>query len=92
MTPIAKWGTYGNVHPGLVWGSELDGRYQVEVQANVNDHYLGTLVIFDHNDSDKVIHSEVVGVSYGAMFGADVMDINAWAARAIQIVDGLANG
>lgn len=89
MKPIAKWDSDQELYDGLIWWSKLDERYQVEVQGDNQDHYTGTLVIFDHQDGDKMIHSEKTGISYGAMWGADIADINQWCTRAIQIVDGL---
>lgn len=94
MKPIAKWDSDETIYPGLVWWSKLDSRFQVEVQQDLapEHKYNGTLCIFDHNDGDKLIHSQPVGVSYGAMFGPDMADVSAWCEVACQIIDSMDDG
>ncbi len=70
----------------VVWWSRLDNRYQVEVQRS--GEKTGTLIIFDHNDCDKAIFKSNVGLSYGALFGPDVMDVELWQNMATDAVDG----
>jgi len=89
MIPLAKWESDDVNYLGLIWWNRLDNRYSVEVQEDNKDKYKGTLCIFDHNDGDKLIYSQPVGVAYGAMFGADMADVNAWCTTAIQIIDSL---
>lgn len=73
--------------PDLVWGTVLDGRYQIEVQRI--EHYRGELCVFDHQDGNRLLKSWTVGLSYGALFGPDVDDVNDWQERVLEFVDGL---
>lgn len=83
--PLAVWNDDSSTHPNLVWWSRLDRRFQVEVQR-VGSHN-GELVIFDHADGDKELLREKVGLSYGAVFGPDVADVNAWQSWCMEFID-----
>lgn len=85
--PLATWDDNNSSHPDLVWWSRLDGRYQVEVHQTGG--YYGILYIFDHQNGDALIHSEQVGLAYGARFGPDVDDVSTWQEKAIEVVDNL---
>lgn len=99
-TPKGGWEDSGPVRPGCAWWNRLDGRYLVEVQYG--DHSIitprpdglsdehGTLCIFDNDEDFKLVHQEPTTIVEGARFGPDVMDIERWCDRAIEIVDGLA--
>lgn len=68
-----------------VWSSRLDGRYDVVVVGNPENTHSGMLLI---SEGDRVLLEEVVGLSYGAIFGPDVADIAAWQQRAVEFIDG----
>ena len=72
-----------------VWWSRLDERWQIEVHRDspTAPSYAATLHIFDHNDGDKLVRTEPVGLAYEAVFGPDVADVNKWQERAIDYVD-----
>ncbi len=87
----------------VVWWTRVDRRYQVEVHR-IGDEpesamqvyiegdglvFQGMLNVFDHHDSDALVHSEPVGVSFGAPMGADVADVQRWEQIALAVVDGL---
>ena len=69
----------------VVWWSRLDKRYQIEVQRSGEKS--GILIIFDHNDGNKAIFKSNVNLSYGAVFGPDVMDVELWQNMATDAVD-----
>lgn len=69
----------------MVWQSLLDGRYDVRVTRT--DHpYRGTLTVQD-TEAGETLLTEEVSLSYGAAFGPDVADVEAWADRAVRVVD-----
>jgi hypothetical protein len=68
--------------PSLVWSATLDDRYIIRVERT--DPYSGELVILD---GDKELLREKVVLSYNALFGPDVFDIEAWQERAAEFVD-----
>ena len=86
-TPLATWSNDASAHPNLVWWARLDDRWQIEVQRTAD--YLATLCVFDHADNDVLVHSESVGLSYGAIFGPDVADVALWQDKALAYVDSL---
>lgn len=90
LKPLATWD--GDVIvAGLAWWSRLDGRYLIEVQYDPKGQgYQGTLAIFDHQDNDRLIHAEPVGIMFAARFGPDVSDVGDWQERAATVVDALA--
>lgn len=69
------------------WQSDLDGHYDVRVLRTEKTH-VGTLRITDTRDG-TVLLEETVSVSYGAVFGPDIADIELWQQRAITVVDAL---
>jgi hypothetical protein len=69
----------------VVWRSRVDKRYQVEVQRI--DERNGHLCIFDRDDNDRLIFEEEVGLSYGAIFGADADDVFIWGKIVLQAID-----
>lgn len=68
--------------PNRIWSVTLDDRYIVTVDRTGD--YTGELAI--HLD-DKELLREPVGLSYGALFGPDVDDVQTWQRRAIKFVD-----
>jgi hypothetical protein len=85
--PFAKWDDNNSEHPELVWWSRLDGRYQVEVQRTGS--HTAELVVYDHQDNDKELMREAVGLSYGAQFGPDVSDVAFWQQKSMDFVDNM---
>jgi hypothetical protein len=85
--PIMPWESQepADSEGRVVWWSRLDGRYQIEVQRL--DERQGVLRIFDHANGNTQIHDEPVGLSYGAVFGPDVADVDDWRERAVRVVD-----
>lgn len=71
----------------VVWWSRLDGRYQVEVTRHPDTTSHGILAIYDHADNAIEIHAEQVSLAYGAVFGPDTGDVDAWMARAMRVAD-----
>jgi hypothetical protein len=92
VTPIMKWDDQEGFRDACVWWSRLDERWQIEVHRNspTPPSYVGMLHIFDHNNGDKLVHSEPVGLSFEAIWGPDVADVQQWQERAIDFVDNLA--
>ena len=70
-----------------IWQAMLDGHYDVRVTRTEHTH-LGLLTITDTRDS-RVLLEEPVPLSYGALFGPDVLDVQAWQRRAIVVIDTL---
>jgi len=59
------------MHPNVIWSSTLDGKYVLTITRI--DDYLGELTL---SEGDLLLHREVVGLSYGALFGPDVADVS----------------
>lgn len=71
----------------VVWWARLDGRYQVEVTRHPENTSQAALTIYDHANDDTEIHTEQVTLAYGAVFGPDTGDVNAWMALAVRVAD-----
>lgn len=77
--PVMDWdSTEATDGDWVVWWSRLDGRYQVEVIRDPGNTSVATLTVYDHSDDDAVVHTLQVGLAYGAVFGPDVDDVQAW--------------
>lgn len=85
--PVMDWDST-DVTDGdwIVWWSRLDNRYQVEVVSDPDSSGLATLTIYDHAQDDIPIHTEQVGLAYGAVFGPDASDVAAWKTIALKVV------
>ncbi len=83
--PLAVWDDNHSAHPNLVWWSRLDHRFQIEVQRV--DNYAAKLIIFDHLNENAELLCEDVGLSYGALFGPDVSDVDEWQNRCMKFID-----
>lgn len=70
----------------IVWEDTCDQRWHCMVTAG-EDRYRGTLTVTDTQEPYEVILTEEVGVMFGAPFGADQADVNAWTDLAIKAVD-----
>lgn len=66
----------------VIWGGWLDDRYRVEVNRKGPD--TGELTIAEDGE---VLHREDVGLAYGAQFGPDAEDAEAWMEKTEAIVD-----
>ena len=60
-----------NAYP--IWPSSMDCQYDVRV-TRTEDTHLGLLKITDIRDG-RLLLEEPVPLSYGAMFGADIFDV-----------------
>ncbi|KKQ32205.1 MAG: hypothetical protein US45_C0025G0008 [Candidatus Nomurabacteria bacterium GW2011_GWA1_37_20] len=88
--PLLPWDSPEDTnHPQLVWRSKLDDRYLIE--AHRIDNRNGKIFAFDHNKNDQEIFSMDVGLSYGAMFGPDVADVQEWQEKVIDFIDNIYN-
>lgn len=88
-TPIMDWDSEEGWAKGVIWWARLDNRFQIEVQGLDEETHRGIFLIFDHNNDNKLVFSEEVPVSYGAIFGPDVSDIAYWQNKVIEVVDGI---
>lgn len=68
----------------IVWWSYMDDKYYVHVDRT--GQYSAVLKI-DTKENGVNLHSEETSLSYGAMFGPDVEDIQAWQERIVELVD-----
>jgi hypothetical protein len=67
-----------------VWESVLDGQYHCSV-TRMSD-YKGILEVV-HQETQKLILSKEVTLSYRAIFGPDVDDVNVWQGLCMEAVD-----
>lgn len=67
----------------VVWKSTLDGRYEVAVTRTAS--FQGELTL---SEAGQVLFRQPVGLMYGAIFGPDVGDVEAWQEIAVYFVDG----
>lgn len=68
----------------VVWEATLDDIYKCQVTRT--DAYTGILTI---SNKDKTLFSKEVSMSYGALFGPDVADVNYWENICVDYVDSL---
>lgn len=73
--------------PKLVWGADLDERYEARVHRTAHPRQ-GRLTLTDVA-TGLVLISETVALSYGAVFGPDIGDVEAWQLRCMAVVDRL---
>jgi hypothetical protein len=66
----------------IIWKSELDNKYQICVEQV--EPYKGELVI---KEGDKVLTRMFVPVSYNALFGPDICDVEKWQTMCIDFID-----
>ena len=88
--PLLAWeSTEQSDKDGIViWTAHLDERYQVEVQRT--GKCTAVLALFDHESGDKNIFEKEVGLSYGALFGPDVADVELWQQMTVDYLDNRA--
>ena len=65
-----------------IWHGTLDDKYLVRVVRIDSDKGKFTI-----NEGDKVLLSEEVPLFYGAVYGADISDIQSWMEKAAQFID-----
>lgn len=71
----------------IVWFETVDrGAWSAHVERVAGHEREGILVITD-NSNEQIVHSEIVSLSYGAVFGPDVEDVMFWQERAIEVID-----
>jgi hypothetical protein len=70
----------------LVLSTVLDVRYAIEVRRL--RPYRGELTI---TEGDRILFRKEVGLSYDALFGPDIGDVDNWEEEALRFVDGGAN-
>lgn len=86
--PVMDWdSTEATDGDWVVWWSRLDDRYQVEVTREPDNTSHGKLTIYDHADDNAEVHTEQVGLAYGAVFGPDTGDVDQWMAIALKVVN-----
>lgn len=69
--------------PGIIWYSVLDQKYVVTVTRR--DEYHAEWTISDA--AGHLLKTEEVGLSYGALFGPDVGDVDEWQRQAMAYAD-----
>lgn len=69
-----------------IWTAQLDNRYDCKVTRK--DQSTGVLTVIDTNTGNELINEEVV-LSYDALFGPDIMDINSWEGRILEVIDAI---
>lgn len=91
IMPLADWNEKGGQkHPLLIFWETIDNRYQVEIQRvgeGSETGRSGTLVVFDHEQDNRLLLREKVGLAYGAPFGPDADDVDAWESRVLKFID-----
>jgi len=70
-----------------VWWSRLDDRYQVEVTRDPDHTSRAKMTIYDRANDNIEVHTEQVGLAYGAVFGPDTGDVSHWRSIASKAVD-----
>lgn len=70
----------------VIWSVEIDnGKFKAWVESS--ESHKGILYVESSDKSKKF--SQEVAISYGAMFGPDVDDVNAWGQAALNYIDSL---
>lgn len=68
----------------IIWSSRLDDTFDVKVERLAP--YNGELVIIQDG---KELLRETVSISYNALFGPDIADLDQWTQRCCEFVDAL---
>jgi hypothetical protein len=70
-----------------IWEATVDDHaWKAQVDGIESNNYRGVLTVRRLSD-DKEILREEVGLSYGAIFGPDVSDVNLWGAMVLGSID-----
>jgi len=86
MNDDAKSPEHGAAQPPI-WTGTLDHRYVLTVNPTPQPRY-GRLTITD-SLTGTVLLDEPVPLSYGAVFGPDMGDVQVWQQRALDLIDSL---
>lgn len=69
----------------IIWENSVDNNtYQVVVYGHNDTPYIGTLKV---TKDDLVLYEEKVGLSYGAVFGPDAFDVEAWKTMVMNVIE-----
>lgn len=72
---------------GSIWSATVDNnRFLVAVWPIEGKSHTGQLRV-SVIENDEELLSDQVRLDYGAIFGADVANVNEWQARAIEAID-----
>ena len=70
-----------------IWTTTVDqGTWRARVEPIESNNYRGVLTVTRVSD-DKEILREEVGLSYGAIFGPDVSDLQLWGEMVLNSID-----
>jgi hypothetical protein len=72
--------------PALLWQAILDEKYGCSVVRI--DGRQGRLVVANE-ETKEVLLDQLVGLSYGALFGPDTDDVASWQTICIDLIDNL---
>ena len=70
--------------PEIIWEGRFDDRYQCRVTRKGD--YQGILTVTDEQTKEQLLEEEV-SLSYGAIVGPDIFDVQEWQSRSTEIVD-----
>lgn len=74
----------------LVWANTVDqGAWRVEVRRLEKEPHKGMLTVWDMQTQEHpvIVHGEVVGLAYEALFGPDIGDVASWEQRVLEVID-----
>ncbi len=69
----------------VVWQATLDDRYDCRVERTGERQ--GELIVEDTRGERLVLLTQTVSLSYGAVFGPDIADVQEWEALCEKVVD-----
>ena len=72
-------------NPDALFEATLDKRYKLEVLRNTQGG--GTVSLYDTKNENELVFQKDVDLLYGAVFGADIADIDYWKDLAVNFVD-----
>lgn len=71
----------------IIWEGGFDNNTYYATVSRDNDNE-GTLDVYEGaTPSGDPVYSARVGLSYGAMFGPDVADVNDWIKKVLDFID-----
>lgn len=72
----------------LIWHSILDGKYICQVRTNSSSSHQGLFTVY--GPGQRLLYTQPVELSHGAIFGPDIDDVNNWKRMAAHFVDSMA--
>lgn len=69
----------------VIWDVTVDNKTWL-VRVLDDGYYRGKLQII-RVETDELIYEESVGLSYGAVFGPDIADVEEWMRKSLEIID-----